>query len=71
MAADQLRYEVEVTFIDDIEYNSNHVFMATQIKTKYGKEILNLIMEANKTEESKELEEELTRRVNSINVSSN
>ena len=71
MTANQMRFEIQVSFLHDISLSSNPVFITQQIKQRYTDELVNIITEGDKTKEKEALRTKLDRRIQSLKVSSN
>ena len=71
MTPNQIRSKIRVSFLHDIALSADPMFMAQQLKQRYTDEIVNIIIEGDRSEEKEALRKELDRRVQSLKVSSN
>ena len=59
MIANQMRSKTQASFLDDISYSDDPVFMDHQHIQTYSDEILNIILDRTITKETEALKEEL------------
>ena len=71
MTADQMRSEIWASYLHNIALSTNPVFITQQIKQRYTYELVNIIIEGDRSEEKEALRTELGRRIQSLQVSSN
>ena len=71
MTADQMRSEIRASYLHNITLSTDPVFITQQIKQRYTDELVNIIIEGDRSEEKEALRIELVRRIQSLQVSSN
>ena len=55
MTADQMQSKIRASFLHDITLSVDPMFMAQKLKQRYSDEIVNIIIEGEKTEEKEAL----------------
>ena len=71
MTADQMRSEIRASYLHNIALSTDPVFITQQIKQRYTDELVNIIIEGDRTEEKEALRKKLDRRIQSLKVSNN
>ena len=71
MTADQMRSEIRASYLYNITLSIDPVFITQKIKQRYTDELVNIIIEGDRSEEKEALRTELGRRIQSLQVSSN
>ena len=71
MTIDQMRCEIRASYLHNIALSTDPVFITQQIKQRYTDELVNIIIEGDRSEEKEALRTELGRRIQSLQVSSN
>ena len=71
MTADKMRSEIRASFLHDITLSINPMFITQKISRRYIDELVNIIIEGDKSEEKEALRKELERRIQLLQVSSN
>ena len=71
MTANQMRSKIQASFLHDIALSVDPVFITQKIKKRYTDELVNIIIEGDRSEEKETLRKELDCRIQSLKVSSN
>ena len=71
MTTDQMWSEIQTSYLHDIAISADPVFITQKIKQRYTDELVNIIIEGDRSEEKEALRIELERRIQSLKVSSN
>ena len=71
MTADQMWSEIRASYLHNIALSTDPVFITQKIKQRYTDELVNIIIEGDRSEEKEALRTELGRRIHSLQVSSN
>ena len=71
MTANQMRSEIQASFLHDATLSVDPMFVVQQLKQRYTDEIVNIIIKGDTSKEKEVLRKELDRRVQSLKVSSN
>ena len=71
MISDQMLFEIWASYPHDIALSTDPVFITQKIKQRYIDELVNIIIEGDRTKEKEALRIELDSRIQSLKVSSN
>ena len=71
MTADQMRSEIRASYLHNIALSTDPVFITHQMKQRYTDELVNIIIEGDRSEEKEALRTELDRRIQSLKLSNN
>ena len=71
MTADQMWSEIRASYLHNIALSTDPVFITQQIKQRYTDELVNIIIEGDRSEEKEALRIELDHRIQYLKVSSN
>ena len=71
MIADQMRSEIRASYLHNIALSTDPVFITQKIKQRCTDELVNIIIEGDRSEEKEALRTELVRRIQSLQVNSN
>ena len=71
MTADQMWSEIQASYLHDIALSADPMFITQKIKQRYIDELVNIIIEGDRTEEKEALRKKLDCRIQSLKVSSN
>ena len=71
MIADQMRSEIRESYIRDIHLSNDIAFMTQKIVQRYTDEVINNLIEGDRSEEKEALREKLDYRIQSLKVISN
>ena len=59
MIGDQMQFETQASFLDDITLSVDPMFMAQQLTQRYSDGIINILIKSDASEEVEALKEEL------------
>ena len=71
MTTNQMRSEIWASYLHNMALSTDPVFITQKIKQRYTDELVNIIIEGDKSEEKEALRMELGHRIQSLQVSSN
>ena len=71
MTAHQMWSKIQASYLHNIALSTNPIFITQKIKQRYTDELVNIIIEGDKSEEKEALRIELDRRIQSLKVNNN
>ena len=71
MIADQMQSKIRESYLHDISFSKNLVFITQKITQRHTDELLSIIIKGDRSEEKEALRIELELRIQSLKVSGN